>query len=70
MSAEQRTVNVPPAGGLIYFPPTDFSDTRMTSVYFLSNAAAPPISGDRDRAVLRAYLTLALARLDAEEAGP
>jgi hypothetical protein len=70
MAPEERMVNVPLAGGLIYFPPSDFADTKMTCVYFLSNGTPAPISCDRDRAVLRAYLTLALARLDAEEAGP
>lgn len=66
----ERSVNMPPAGGLIYVPPTDFSDAAMTSVYYLSNSEPPSRMGDRDKAVLRAYLTLALERLDADtEAG-
>lgn len=37
-------------------------------VVSLSGEAAPNIASDRDRAVLRAFLTLALQRLDTQEA--
>jgi hypothetical protein len=59
----ERSVNIPPGGGLIFFPPTDFADPKMTSVYFLSHSEPPTTMGARDKAVLRAYLRLALDRL-------
>lgn len=51
-------------GDLVFVSPADSGG--VTS--FLSRSDAPEIRNDRDRALLRAYLTLALRRLDEQEA--
>lgn len=50
-------------GDLVFITPSD-AGRKAT---FLSRADAPEIANDRDRALLRAYLVLALRRLDEYE---
>lgn len=51
------------SGDLVFIRPAD----NGGGVVFLSRSDAPEISNDRDRALLRAYLTLALKRLEEQE---
>lgn len=51
------------SGDLVFVKPADAGG----AVVFLSRADGPVIDNDRDRALLRAYLTLALKRLDEQE---
>lgn len=51
------------AGDLVFITPADAGQ----KVTFLSRADTPTIANDRDRALLRAYLMLALRRLDEQE---
>jgi hypothetical protein len=51
------------SGDLVFVKPQDSGG----GVVFLSRQDAPDIDNDRDRALLRAYLNLALERLDREQ---
>jgi hypothetical protein len=57
-----------PATDMLIFMPAAPPGERVTTV--LSGRIAPTIENDRDRAVLRALLTLALRRLDTLEHTP
>lgn len=50
-------------GDLVFITPADSGGAST----FLSRVDAPQITNDRDRALLRAYLMLALRRLDEQE---
>lgn len=50
-------------GDLVFIAPADSGGGAT----FLSRSDAPQIANDRDRALLRAYLMLALRRLDEQE---
>jgi len=57
-------VQTPPMDALMFF---SASTPPYPVAYDLSNTHPPMINSDRDRAVLRALLTLALQRLDDQE---
>jgi hypothetical protein len=55
-------------GDLVFITPEDSGpEDSGRSAVFLSRKESPDITSDRDRALLRAFLLLALRRLDEQE---
>lgn len=61
---EPATITASPGDALIFVSNRGLQSIRVIS---LSEDTAPAIDNDRDRAVLRALLNLALRRLDLED---